>query len=58
MSVDLSVITDPVTYAYYQQEKEKIMRGRMGQPPSESSSGPFGQYFNDIGGAGSNLPDF
>lgn len=59
MSIDLNAITDPDTHAYYKQEKEKIIRSRMGPPPGDSSSGGlFSQYFNNFGGGGSDLGDY
>lgn len=34
------------------------MRHRIGQPPKDSSSGRFGQYFNNLGGDEINLGDY
>ncbi|EFH55039.1 hypothetical protein ARALYDRAFT_901044 [Arabidopsis lyrata subsp. lyrata] len=55
---------DPNVRGYFQAEQARILQKRsdqqknqLAQPPS-TSFGSFGQYFNDIGGPESNLPEY
>ncbi|CAN8237258.1 unnamed protein product [Cochlearia groenlandica] len=60
LTCDLSSILDPNARVYIQAQKEQILqKGSLQQqeqqiPPSTS----FGEYFKDLGGSGSDLPDF
>ena len=58
---DINSIQDPNIRAYIQAEQARILQKRAEQqkyqqPPPTSNS--FGQYFNDIGGSGTDLPDY
>ena len=58
---DLSSIHDPNIRAYIQAEQARILQKRAEQQQhqqSPSASNAFGQYFNDLGGSGTNLPDY
>ena len=52
---DLNSIADPNVREYFRGEQIKIIQKRNQQ---EGSSSAFGNYFDDIGGSGSNLPEY
>lgn len=58
---DVDSIKDPKIRAYMQSEKNRILLERSEeqqaqQPPQTSTS--FGQFFNNLSGSGSDLPDY
>ena len=59
---DLSSIADPNIRAYIQAQQARILQKRVEQqqppPPPPSASNVFGQYFNDIEGTGTDLPEY
>ena len=61
MFQDINSVQDPNILAYIQAEQARILQKRAKQqkyqqpPPTSNSSG---QYFNDIGGSGTDLPDY
>ena len=59
---DLSSIADPNIRAYIQAQQARILQRRVEQqqppPPPPSASNVFGQYFNDIEGTGTDLPEY
>ena len=59
MFTKLNDIDDHEFCAFIIAEKMRIMHKRVQQhlPPPPTSI-EFAQYFNDIGGSGSNLPDY
>ena len=56
---DLSTISDPNARAFIEARKSEILqkRGQFQQPPP-SASNSFGDYFNNLSGDGTNLPDY
>ena len=59
MFTKLNDIDDPEFRAFIIAEKRRIMHKRAQQHlPSPPTSDEFAQYFNDIGGSGSNLPEY
>ena len=56
---DPNSIEDPEFHAFMTAEKRRIMHKIAQQhPPPPPTSHAFGEYFNDIGGSGSNLPEY
>ncbi|KAL2528069.1 hypothetical protein Fot_20670 [Forsythia ovata] len=56
---NLSSIPDPILRESVRNEQNRIIRKRAQQSnESQSSSGPFGQYFDDLGGSENDLPDY
>ena len=56
---DLNTITDPQVRAYMQAQKEQILqkRGQFQQPPPPAPN-MFGEFFNNIGGDGTDMPPY
>ena len=52
---DLNSIADPSISEYFRGEQIKIIQKRNQQ---EGSSSAFDNYFDDIGGSGSDLPEY
>ncbi|KAK6158051.1 hypothetical protein DH2020_005365 [Rehmannia glutinosa] len=57
---DLDSISDPKIREYFRNEQLKIWQKRVQkeQLRSDNPSSPLGQYFQDLGGSGSDLPDY
>ena len=55
---DLTRISDPRIRAITQAEQERIIRKRAQQQQVPPLHNDYGQYFHDIGGSGSDLPEY
>jgi hypothetical protein len=55
---DLNAIADPNVREYFRAEQLKIIQKRSQQQGPSSAANIFGEYFNDIGGSGTDLPDY
>ncbi|XP_050238084.1 uncharacterized protein LOC126687568 [Mercurialis annua] len=56
LMMDLNSIVDPNMRAYWEAEHRRIFQKRAQQ--SSSTSNTFGDYFTNIGGSDTNLPDY
>ncbi|XP_050236699.1 uncharacterized protein LOC126686610 [Mercurialis annua] len=56
LMMDLNSIVDPNIRAYWEVEHRQIFQKRAQQ--SSSTSNTFGDYFTNIGGSDTNLPDY
>ena len=58
--MDLDSITDPRKREFVNQQQLKIMAKHAQQQghESDSSSGSFGDFFNNLRGSGNGLPDY
>ena len=52
---------DPEVRTYFQEKRTRILQKKCGQQHEQEatpSSTSFGQYFNNLGGSGGNLPEY
>ena len=55
---NLNSIDDSKTRQFIQSEQERIVQKRTKQQQGETTPNLYGQYFGDLGGSGSNLPEY
>ena len=59
---DLNLVQDPKVRAYFQEKRTRILQkkrhGQQHEQEDTLSFTSFGQYFNNLGGSGGNLPEY